>query len=237
MTLVFDERRHSYALLKNGKKHKIPSVTTVCGVIDKSGPLIGWAINNTLETCKQAITPNQEHSEVYLEAVWEAAKRASRGVKGEAARKGTQIHRDIEEGLSGSRSEESLSREAAEALVFLRGADLCPEFFERRIYSRRHRYSGTLDLIAKDANGNLVLVDWKTGKSVYPEFRLQTAAYVKAWEEEHPDQPIASRILVRLSEAGAEPHIYPRSTLRGDFAAFLGALSLYTRLQKISKSM
>lgn len=232
--------RHSYALLKDGKKHKIPSVTTVCGVIDKSGPLIGWAINNTLETCKASIAPNEAHSEVYLEAVWEAAKRSSRGVKGEAAKRGTAIHKAIEASLTGSDAPSGFIENETivnEAVQWIRQSFRRVLTLEQRIYSRQHRYSGTLDCIAEDQEGHRVLVDWKTGKSVYPEFRLQTAAYVKAWEEEHPDQPITSRILVRLSPEGAEPHIYPRSTLRGDFAAFLGALSLYTRLQKISKTL
>jgi hypothetical protein len=83
--------------------------------------------------------------------------------------------------------------------------------------------------------GVLTLIDWKTGKGIYPEFWLQTAAYVKAWEEEF-GETIEQRIIVRLSEDGAEAHARPRSLLRGDFGAFLGALTLYNQLQRIEKS-
>lgn len=104
------------------------------------------------------------------------------------------------------------------------------------IYSRRYKYSGRLDGLAL-VDDVPTLFDWKSSKGVYPEFRLQTAAYVHAWEEEHPDQRIEQRILVRLGkEDGAfEPHVYPRETLRKDFDAFLGAQKLHKRLNDLEK--
>lgn len=231
----FNEARHSYTILVKGRRYKVPSVTRICSIIDKSGPLMGWAINNTLDVCKGAIAPGCEYAETYLEAVWDAAKKQSRAVKDSAADKGKQEHRCIEDcfrrGDFGQVSSGELPSGAA-WFQSLGGKALC---FERRIYSRRNRYSGTFDLLA-DINGVLVLIDWKTGRSIYPEFRLQTAAYCKAYEEEFPDKRIEGRYLVRIAEDGSvEPHYFPRSTLRKDFAAFLGAKTLFDRVQQIDK--
>lgn len=53
-----------------------------------------------------------------------------------------------------------------------------PHFFasEAVVFSKQHRYAGTLDAIA-EIGGETLLIDVKTSKSVYPEFALQLAAY------------------------------------------------------------
>lgn len=228
--LEFDPARHQYRVISKGRKYKVPSVTAVIGILNKPA-LIPWAVNATLDVCKGAVAPGTEYAETYLEAVWGAARKASSVLKSEAAARGTETHRSIESVLKGT-GEEGL-RSLAPLQEFLRAFRI--DGIERRVYSRRHRYSGTLDALARQED-SLVLLDWKTSKSIYPEFRLQTAAYQLAWEEEHPDQPIEGRYLVRIAEDGSvEPHYFPRSTYRLDKKGFLGALDLYRRAQQIEK--
>jgi ATP-dependent exoDNAse (exonuclease V) beta subunit len=50
------------------------------------------------------------------------------------------------------------------------------------VYSARHRYAGAIDALAY-REGELVALDWKTSKGLYPEYALQVAAYAKAIEE------------------------------------------------------
>jgi hypothetical protein len=53
---------------------------------------------------------------------------------------------------------------------------------EKTVFSKKHRYAGTLDLLAK-LNGNALphLIDIKTGKKdLYPEVHLQLSAYEQA---------------------------------------------------------
>lgn len=57
-----------------------------------------------------------------------------------------------------------------------------PEFVERRIWSSRHRYAGTLDALAW-VDGKFGVLDIKTSTGFYPEYNLQTAAYVTALQE------------------------------------------------------
>lgn len=197
---------------------------------------MGWAINNTIDTIRGAITAGEAHPEIFLEAVYEAARKSSRGIKDSAASRGTSIHKAIEESLGRSDEGTTPIVEAALLCDWLRRDGLVPRYLERRVYSRLHRYSGTFDCIATDQSGKLVLLDWKTSKSIYPEFRLQTAAYVKAFEEE-TGETIDRRIIVRIGEDGVHPYTFGRETLRGDWSAFLGAKALYERLQKIEKEL
>lgn len=230
--LEFDSGKHQYRVVKGNRRFKVPSVTAVCGVIDKSGPLMAWAINKTIDVYRGAILPDVPYPEIYLDEVADAAKKSSRRIKQEAANIGTEIHKAIEEGIQENAAHSTLDRVVA-TLAWIRDSRLSIRDVERRVYSCRHRCSGTLDAIAEDEEGKLVLLDWKTGKKVYPEFRLQTAAYVKFLEEETGDK-IDRRIIVRIPEIGpVEPHLYPLETLRHDWASFIAARNLHRGLERI----
>lgn len=57
-----------------------------------------------------------------------------------------------------------------------------PEFVERQIWSPRHRYAGTIDALAT-IGGKFGVLDIKTSTGFYPEYNLQTAAYISALQE------------------------------------------------------
>jgi hypothetical protein len=216
-----------------GRTYQVPSVTTVLGVLDKPA-LIPWAINQTIDLIRPAIQPYVEHSESYLEEVYARAKKEAGRKKSEAAARGTIVHNI----LSGDQTEEGVDPEllvrVGVAQAWLKDNEVEPICTEASIYSRRHRYSGRLDIIGK-VQGVLSLLDWKTGKGIYPEFRLQMAAYVHAYEEEHPSEVIQQRVCLHLQEDKVVPHIYPRASLRQDFNAFLAALRLHRRLKAIAQ--
>lgn len=232
--LVFNPRNHTY--LANGIR--VPSVTKICGVIDKSGPLIGWALNNALAICKGGVQPDTPYPEVYLEQVWTTAKRAYRDVKEEAASIGTDAHRAIEENLRGGSvfpSEETpVGQCVSAAHQWIREHDLRMLEIERRIYSRKHRYSGTLDYLAY-VDGELALVDWKSSKGVWPEYWLQTAAYQAAYEEETGTR-IQCRHIIKLGKTDGTFEVHTRRSVKDykkDLRAFLGALNLVRRLEEL----
>jgi hypothetical protein len=232
----FNPLRHTYVIVIKGRRYKVPSVTRITSIVDKSAPLMAWAINQTLDICKGAIAPGTEYAESYLAAVWDAAKKQSRNTKSDAAERGKRLHRAIEAGFEVGEDEQSRPL-VTSIRSFLETKNLRILQNEGKIYSRRYRYSGTFDAIA-DADGKFYLLDWKSGKSsTYPEYRLQTAGYVHAREEEYPDQPIEGRYLIRIGEEGIlePPHYFPRSTQRLDFKAFRGALDLFRRVQQIEK--
>lgn len=59
--------------------------------------------------------------------------------------------------------------------------DLAPvyEMTEATVYSPRESYAGTLDAIV-EIGGRRLLIDYKTGKDIYPDVALQLAAYARA---------------------------------------------------------
>jgi hypothetical protein len=67
-------------------------------------------------------------------------------------------------------------------LPFFANNCLVPEIQEFHVWSLKHKYQGTLDLIGI-LNGTLVVLDWKTSSGIYPEMALQLAAYAAAYFE------------------------------------------------------
>lgn len=127
------------------------------------------------------------------------------------------------------------------ALNWMEKHDFYPKNSERKIYSATYDYSGTYDFDAEITScgdekccpftGTLnVLGDYKTSKAIYDEYRYQTSAYVKAKLEEHPNDSIKGRVILRV---GREAEEFEAKVLIGDdmldtdFNVFLGALLVY----------
>lgn len=79
-----------------------------------------------------------------------------------------------------------------------------PVLIERTVYSLTHGYAGTLDVLAR-VNGALTNVDFKTGKAVYPEAQLQSAAYQIALVEMGYLPPAGGGLIVRLPKVETDP--------------------------------
>jgi hypothetical protein len=193
-------------------------------------------VNQAIDLIRPAISPGVEHAESYLEEVYAQARKEHTRRRSEAAQAGTVVHGVLSgENPCGDTGELlGVTAKIATGQAWLKENNVAFRSIERPIYSRRHRYSGRLDGIA-DLSGVLTLLDWKTGKGVYPEFRFQTAAYVHAYEEEFPSETIQQRICLHLQEDKVTPHIYTRDSLRQDFNAFLAALRLHRRLKLIQQ--
>ncbi len=96
---------------------------------------------------------------------------------------------------------------------------------ERSVFSEKHQYAGTCDLLAKINNNNhITVVDVKTGKNIYPESFLQTSAYQHALMEE--GQPIGEIGVLLLDETGH----YKYKTSNDRFEAFLACKKLWEGL-------
>lgn len=234
ITLDFDPKTHKYLVTDGEEQFFAPSVTSVLRIIDKSGPLMNWAVNCTLDVCKTAIQPNTLHSEVYLEQVWEQARKSHRQVKEQAADIGTQAHRWLERySRTGEVPHEEVSDEVLSCvnagLDWINGHNSVVVACERPVYSKNHRVAGTLDQLAMIA-GKLCVVDFKTSAGLYPEFYLQTAAYAAMYEEETGEK--VGRWLVRLGKNG-EFEAHELHGQKKDWAAFLAAHKLGKRIGEL----
>jgi hypothetical protein len=68
------------------------------------------------------------------------------------------------------------------------------------IFSDIHEYAGTIDAIGQyEDTDEIIIIDWKTGNSIYFDYSLQLAAYAKAFEEVF-QMPVKEASIVRLDK-------------------------------------
>jgi hypothetical protein len=113
-----------------------------------------------------------------------------------SAEEGTAVHTAVEAILRGEKPEISPSiQPSVDAFLQFYGNNLInPLKIEERIISKRHRYAGTIDVLA-EVNGIVGVLDIKTSQAVYRDYGMQTAAYVQALSEDPNIPPLTSWVL------------------------------------------
>jgi len=107
-------------------------------------------------------------------------------VKNKSAQEGSLVHSVVEKTLTGEVVE--IPDEIRPAMQSFqkfneeRKISVDPAFIERRVVSLRHRYAGTIDALAT-IDGKFGVLDIKTSNGFYPDYNLQTVAYVSALQE------------------------------------------------------
>jgi hypothetical protein len=124
--------------------------------------------------------------------------KAADDAKEASAREGTLVHEAVAAIASGKHdiTIDPLVQPSVDAFwAFLRNADVEPLLIEQRVVSALHRYAGTVDMVAR-INGVVGVLDIKTGRRIYRDYGLQTAAYMHAVSESHADiVPVTSWVL------------------------------------------
>jgi hypothetical protein len=148
-----------------------PSVTTILDILDKSGALMPWAVNNTIEYLKT--NPGQ----------YEQARIEYRNVSKEALNIGSQVHDLIECYIKHGKDKSYMTKYNDSVqnafLAFLEWEEKHNVEWletEQSIYHPSRGYAGTLDFIAK-IDDHIYCGDFKTSKAIYPEYYMQIAAY------------------------------------------------------------
>lgn len=225
------DEKHRYSW--NGST-KVPGVTTVIKSLDKSGPLVGWAKRETA-ACAVRNLPllttmvkdgGPEAATKWLTAIPDYQRDA-------AANLGTLVHA-LAEAISREQEIEVDATTEPFVTAYLRWRDLYKPTVlntEYMVYSEKHRYGGTADMAAK-INGEVWLIDIKTGKGAYAETALQLAALHYAdWTGRAGDPkkyriPPATRFGV-LHVRPEEAVLIPYSVTEAEFDAFLACRRLY----------
>jgi hypothetical protein len=195
--------------------HALPSVTTLIGQMDKSGPLTWWAARLAAETTAAALLdgglPRAQAIDLGRRA-HDAAKRA-------AADRGTLAHALVEAHYTGEPAEvedaDPVELAAAEACaaraiaaIDALGTVECSELGGVTCLDGRW-YGGTMDFAIRLHDGDaLILGDLKTGKEIYPEVAIQLAAY--AWLLRETTGKVARKGLVVHAPAYDDAHGQPR---------------------------
>lgn len=183
----------SHIYMVEGKRKT--GVTTYIGIKDKSGGLIPWAVDLAVDYLKENVGSLTDNH-------FEEARKQHRIKKETAASIGDEVHTWVEGYIKGDKPLMPESREAQIGVnAFLDWIKENKVKFlssERVLYSKKHDYVGKMDIEAK-VNGELCLIDIKTSKDLRNDYHMQTAAYVKA-DEEESGRKYAGRWLIRVAK-------------------------------------
>jgi len=214
---------------------QLPSVTTILDVIAKPalGPWYAKQERRYFETAMLEVLskPGARDPEYVLAAVVDAVGgvKAADREKQRAATIGTAIHAGIEWQLRRRLGEdagpEPLLPDAAAWAVeswkdWAKSIALEPVAIERTVYCHACGYAGTLDLYAR-VDGALTVLDWKSGRAIYPEAFLQNVAYRHAAARR--GLPSAQGLIVRVPKLVEDPAwevmTVPQTLVLNDFLA------------------
>lgn len=218
---------------KDGEK--FPSVTSVLGLLGKKA-LVPWAAKCVAEYTAARL----DHDSIYSKHdivkhltecrnawVWESDK--ATGI-------GTNVHDMAEKVINPSvectttvkcREEENCMCAFYE---WLNEHDVKVIETETAIYG--NGFAGRIDMVVL-LNGVVTLVDIKTSKSIYPEYRMQVAAYATAWNIDKPEQDQIKQVgVLRLCKLTGEYEYktFTRTMLK-DYVDFL-TLALFFATHK-----
>jgi hypothetical protein len=182
--------------------------------------------------------------------LWAAAEtRAGRDVREVAQRAadvGTLTHRAVLAYLHGQdviwdTPDPDIRKKAERAFeAFLRWRDqssLSIEAAEMTIVSDTLRVGGRFDAIGMMGHRR-VIVDWKTGNSIYPEMLAAIAGYGLLWEGKFPELPIDAYALIQFDrdEGDHHEHVY-MSPMDEAREAFLTARRMYDLVTTLEKRL
>lgn len=248
-TTINSPRRWDRARFYTIAGRQWPSVTTVLDIIAK--PTLGpWYAKEERRYFEAAMLevlakPGARDPAYVLTAVAAAVSgvKAADRAKQQAATIGTAVHAGIEWHLRSRLGEDAgpeptLPDEALWAVEswkdWTQSVHLEPLAIERTVYCEACGYAGTLDLYAR-VGGVLSVLDWKSGKAIYPEAFLQNVAYRHA--AAGLGLPSEQGLIVRLPKLVEDPAwevmLVPESVTMADFRA---ALSLW-RWQRQMKGL
>ena len=174
--------------------NEYPSVTSILGVLDKHKFLGPWQAGMQNDCWKEKLHDAFAGKRMLdLDEIGEECKKAADKYRDERGALGTRIHSIIEkrwnkQDIATQRKDDH----KLSAIMFLidkwiKEHELEPLLVEAYLLSEKHRYAGACDLVAKrnteKYGSEVILVDYKTGKSVGAESQWQLAAYCAAYHE------------------------------------------------------
>lgn len=253
----FNEGRHTYTVRVHGHVDKLwqPSVSGILGVKAK-GALTTWAARKSLEYVGKKLGEFESKlgAPPFMMNTRELHSWLSEAADGwnamEEASIGTVAHRFLHAELSYRcgkstdrptfpvRYDPVLSPDLTQGMVdqinavvtagmsFFDDNHFEPLFMERVLWSPALGVIGTADFVGK-VNGRLAVLDYKSGKKIYPEAWMQMAAYAKMYEEEFQQYPLDRYAVNVKRDGGLEVQKRSFDTWERDFDAFLACLALY----------
>lgn len=111
---------------------------------------------------------------------------------------------------------------------------------EVELTSEKFPSGGTIDAIIQGALtpvGMVDILDYKTGKDIYLEAKIQVRTYKELWEEHHPDLPVSGFHILRLGENGEFTHKYFPSLDLDYLKIFQDCMDINERLERLGEKL
>ena len=229
LTLTFDDEKHIYY----HEKKKVESVTGICGNGIPKPELTGWLISTPIREIKNGINARLDTGDgidrVWLERIIDKAKNKTEEVKKDAGLVGTVVHGLIEDFLQGKNIPNQSDPKVVNCwnlfLDWWKNQEYEVVELEKKVFSKKYNYAGTLDLVLKDKQGNLILADIKTSNQISFDYTLQLNAYKEAYEEETKTK-ISKGLIIRLPKKDGKIEVKELPLNKQMFNAFLGAMHI-----------
>lgn len=207
-----------------------PSVTTIIKCLDKPA-LVPWASKMQREA--DALTAATAESPRAAAELILASPNAAYAKSAKAADIGTEAHAAVEAYLKGEKQIPLLTEPAQNCygswLKWWEGSGLKVVGIETVVHSSKHGFAGRIDVLAEKASKQYVL-DWKTGKDIYPEAHLQNIAY-RAALAEMGMQTHGGAMVLLPKEGGAVKVVQARKDITlEDFLAVLEAWKVMRKM-------
>ena len=222
----------------------VPSVTGICGRGIPKPQLIDWLVSTPLYEFKRLIKEKLENSlpidNVELERIQKIASSKTNNVRDDAGLIGTVVHGLIESYLKDKpivkQSDPKVSNCWNLFYNWWKESKYKVVDLEKKLYSSKWSYAGTLDLVVKDEKKNLVLIDIKTSNSISFDYYLQLNAYKVAYEEETKTK-IKKALIVRLPKRDSKIEFRDIPLTKDFFKAFIGAKNIVEAMSKLNGSL
>jgi len=184
-TLFFDPIQHQYFW----NDELLPSATTITKLLTPVQPLIMWANKMASEEFKRLIVAGQKYDEVQLAEFYTLIKNASNKSMTSAGIVGTEVHNLIEDYIHKGIEPEIHNPEIKKSFGKFKewydkqeGLEIV--FTERKVLSRIHKFTGTLDAIFKNKSGEHIIYDWKSSSGIRDSMLVQIYLYKICIKEE-----------------------------------------------------
>lgn len=230
-TIYFDNEKKRHKFYKEDQKTPIYSVTSDSGIIDKSGAMMGWAVNCMAEYLL-------ENWDKYAkEDLVASAKRNYRTVSREAADIGTMIHEWINDYIKGEKPDipdnEKVSNGIIAFLKWEKDNEVKWLETEKIVYCPILDRAGILDAVA-NINGIDYIVDFKSSKAIYPEMFIQVGGYHLLYES-MTDSKIEKQKIIRLGKENGEFETADSPDVEISKNAYRNAVALRNSMERLCK--
>jgi hypothetical protein len=184
-TLLFDPVLHQYFW----NEEQLPSATTICKLLTPANVIGAWSAKICSEEFKKLIRAGVTYDEIELVKIAEQIKKAPNQTMGDAGLVGSQVHNLIEDYIHKGIAPEIINPEIKKSFGKFKewydkqeGLEIV--FTERKVLSRIHKFTGTLDALFKNKSGQYIIYDWKSSSGIRDSMLVQIYLYKICIKEE-----------------------------------------------------